>query len=78
MSAIKRFFSSYKTSAQSKAHVNVQSTESQSSVTKSSINVPALVDKVIVPLEIIDHDDIKENVVSPSYPYHDIPLKYVR
>jgi hypothetical protein len=64
MSAIKRFFSSHKTSSNSKVN-NTQQNEIQISQNKSSI-----IEKVPV---INEQEEIKENT-SPSI---EIPIKYI-
>ncbi len=64
MSAIKRFFSSHKTSSNSKVN-NTQQHEIQISQNKSSV-----IEKVPV---INEQEEIKENT-SPSI---EIPLKYI-
>jgi hypothetical protein len=68
MSAIKRFFTSHKTSSNSKVNINNQQNETQTSQNKSSI-----IEKVTVINETIDQEEIKENT-SPSI---DIASKYI-
>jgi hypothetical protein len=63
MSAIKRFFSSHKTSSNSKINHNLQH-ENQTLQNKSSV-----IEKVTV----TEHEEIKENT-SPST---ELPLKYI-
>ncbi len=67
MSAIKRFFSSHKTSSHSK----VNNTQQQETQIKSSNNV-AVVEKVTV-----EHEESKENMASPPFPSTEIILKYI-
>jgi len=65
MSAIKRFFSSHKTSSNSKVNNHPQQNETQISQNKSSV-----IEKVPV---TNDQEEIKENT-SPAI---EIPLKYI-
>lgn len=65
MSAIKRFFSSHKTSAQPKTP---QTTENVNLTNKSSTTTLIAPEKIKVTPEIIDQDDPKENMAPPPFP----------
>ncbi|CAF3717078.1 unnamed protein product [Adineta steineri] len=73
MSAIKRFFSSHKTSSNSKVNNNNQ--QQQDAQNKSSNNTTVTVEKVVINTEIIDHEESKENMASPPFPSTEISLK---
>lgn len=75
MSALKRFFSSHKTSSTSKIN-NSQHHENQTSQTKSSSTNIAIVEKVPVTAETVNHEEIKENTSPPPFPPPEIPTKY--
>jgi hypothetical protein len=73
MSAIKRFFSSHKTSSNSKINHNQQH-ENQTSQNKSS----TIVEKgVTVANGTVDHEETKENMAPPPFPSTEILLKYI-
>jgi hypothetical protein len=75
MSAIKRFFSSHKTSSTSKIN-NIQQHENQISQNKSSNNT-IVVEKVVpVTNGTVDHEETKENMAPPPFPSTEMPLKY--
>jgi hypothetical protein len=71
MSAIKRFFSSHKTSSHSK----VNNSQQQEPQIKSSNNI-IVVEKVTVTNGTVDHEGSKENMASPPFPSTEITLKY--
>ncbi|CAF0788426.1 unnamed protein product [Adineta steineri] len=76
MSAIKRFFSSHKTSSNSKVNNNnQQQQDAQNSQNKSSNNTTVTVEKVVINTEVIDHEESKENMASPPFPSTEISLK---
>ncbi|CAF0749101.1 unnamed protein product [Adineta ricciae] len=77
MSAIKRFFSSHKTSSNVKNNQNQQqdSHVSQSKLPANNTTPAVPVDKVTVATEIVENDESKENMASPPFPSIDIPLK---
>jgi len=71
MSAIKRFFSSHKTSSNSKVN-NIQQNDNQISQTKSSNNI-TVVEKVGT--GTVEHEEIKENMAPPPFPSKEISIK---
>ncbi|CAF1682549.1 unnamed protein product [Adineta ricciae] len=77
MSAIKRFFSSHKTSSNVKNNQNQQQDSHVSQSKLPAINTTSAVpvDKVTVATEIVENDESKENMASPPFPSIDIPLK---
>jgi hypothetical protein len=70
MSAIKRFFSSHKTSANSKVHNNQQNDIKPSQNKSSSTTV--IVEKVTGTNGPVDHE---ENMAPPPFPSKEMPLK---
>ncbi|CAF4486810.1 unnamed protein product, partial [Rotaria sp. Silwood2] len=74
MSAIKRFFSSHKTSSNSKVN-NSQHHENQTSQTKLSNNIAVGGEKLIVTNETVEQEEIKENMVPPTFSTTEIQIK---
>ncbi|CAF4112016.1 unnamed protein product, partial [Rotaria magnacalcarata] len=70
MSAIKRFFSSHKTTSNSKINSS-QHHENQTSQNKSSNNTIVTIEKIPVTNETFDHEEIKENTT----PTTEMPIK---
>lgn len=76
MSAIKRFFSSHKTTSNSKLN-HIQQHESQTSQTKLSNTTSVAVEKLPVVNGTVENEETKENMVSPPFPSSEIMLKYL-
>ncbi|CAF3348744.1 unnamed protein product [Rotaria sp. Silwood1] len=74
MSAIKRFFSSHKTSSNSKVN-NSQHHENQTSQNKSSNNIIVGGEKLTVTNETVEQEEIKENMVPPTFSTTEISIK---
>ena len=75
MSAIKRFFSSHKTTSNSKINSS-QHHENQTSQNKSSNSTIVTVEKIPVTNETLDHEEIKEDTLKedekPAKPWETI------
>ncbi|CAF0781439.1 unnamed protein product [Rotaria sp. Silwood1] len=74
MSAIKRFFSSHKTSSNSKVN-NSQHHENQTSQNKSSNNIIVGGEKLTVTNETVEQEEIKENMVPSTFSTTEISIK---